>query len=1405
MGVYLGEESSLIPALEENPKGFWERQDVLDLDKKIMNEMGANWYRVHDFDVNHLDNEKRESFKVEIRKIISKLNSKQPWAIKEPRLSLLFPLWKSELENVLCLHMARHPLEVAKSLKTRNNFPLAAGIALWEFYVTEEIKHIWNLPKLTVLHNNLMKDPVAVVKKLHNDLARIGVTNIQLPSDEEITDFIDSKLYKEKANSDLENSFLPRSIINLWNDIESGKIWESETPPLCSQASLDVLEIFSKGRLANDYNQIYKDEIESLRKTTANSLLKERIKELSDKQSKLRVNLDSMRKLSFWYETISGALHHTLGSRHWQIGTKLIPIAEDLKKEITETAKTVLHYQTWEGRNWANYISKIDREKLNLNNYKTDSQETIKSSTVIVEGHISEIQNCISNSDFYIDSLRVWLHQIIDCYNKITSSKSWSLGNKIIEKPKKIFNKRALPWQHEVAFYSRTFKDWEIDRFNEPAIIEENIESKRLEQKIFYDLSPDLRPRVSLIVLNKDGEEHLRNLFDSFLAHNSFPDIEFIIVDHGSSDASISIIESYSKRVPLKLLAYKENYSYSHSNNKAAELAQSPYLFFVNNDIIFTDDILQELVFTYEEQENVSLLGTRLFFPDPGDKFKKGLIQHAGVTFSEDHDYDFYRPKNIDGQHIGELPSADTKKLPAVTAATLFCKKDVFLEAGGFSEDYFYGYEDVDLSLRFLKNNKFSAVANHISLIHDESATRNKSESAEKTERSLKNISALKKSFAYELRRAFETDKFKGSNFWNLNTPVIGFAVTESKVEATAGDYFTAYELADHCRREFGWQSKFLAKRDKNNNWYDLEGIDVLITLIDQYDLRQIVNAKSNLIKVAWLRNWFDRWAEQPWFKDYDLCLCSSKKSANFIKSNYDKDARVFRIATNSRRFQESKSKRELDCVFTGSYWKAKREIEDAFNPGVDGPSFEIYGHGWGDHPKLSKYHKGFLAYEKLPEIYQKSKIVLDDANHVTKDWASINSRVFDAIASGCLVITNGKEGVNEIFSDLLPTYSSPLELEKTVQHYLKSDNEREKVVKKLKEIVLENHTYSNRAHELQDLLVNFSSSKYRIAIKVPVPRIEEAESWGDYHFATALKQEFDKLGHSVRIDVLADWDHPKSMSDQIVIVLRGLSKYTPKPEHINLMWNISHPDKVSLKEYDEYDHVFIASKPWAENLKNKITTPLSTLIQCTNEKYFFPDQDAEIPSHDVLFVGNSRKEFRQIVKDSISSKLPISVYGTRWEGIIDESYVCAQNIPNRKLRKYYSNAKIVLNDHWASMSANGFISNRIFDVAATGSCLISDRIDAAKEVFGDALCTYDGAKDLKEKVEFFLANEKARLAQGERLQNIVNENHTFRARVSEMLEVIDKLDAKRRFPEIKVDSKQISPTIDNLTKVVNL
>ena len=58
----------------------------------------------------------------------------------------------------------------------------------------------------------------------------------------------------------------------------------------------------------------------------------------------------------------------------------------------------------------------------------------------------------------------------------------------------------------------------------------------------------------------------------------------------------------------------------------------------------------------------------------------------------------------------------------------------------------------------------------------------------------------------------------------------------------------------------------------------------------------------------------------------------------------------------------------------------------------------------------------GNFSYDHLPALYRRATVIIDDANHVTEPWGSVNTRVFDGLASGAFVVSNGGLGLLGVF-----------------------------------------------------------------------------------------------------------------------------------------------------------------------------------------------------------------------------------------------------------------------------------------------------------------------------------------------------------------------------------------------------
>ena len=203
----------------------------------------------------------------------------------------------------------------------------------------------------------------------------------------------------------------------------------------------------------------------------------------------------------------------------------------------------------------------------------------------------------------------------------------------------------------------------------------------------------------------------------------------------------------------------------------------------------------------------------------------------------------------------------------------------------------------------------------------------------------------------------------------------------------------------------------------------------------------------------------------------------------------------------------------------------------------------------------------------------------------------------------------------------------------------------------------------------------------------------------------------------------------------------------------------------MSDDEIAGYDHVFVASEPFAARLRATHGERVSALLQCTDPRRFATGRPTLPEGFDVLFVGNSRNIFRSSVRNAIEAGLPLAVFGTRWAQFIDQSYIQGENIPNQDLAGYYASARVVLNDHWDDMRELGFMSNRLFDVAACGVPLVSDAIEGLHDLFGDAVHAYDDLSSFKAAVKRALAEPPETRAARLELAEQVRRLHSFDVR----------------------------------------
>ncbi len=133
-GLDMG-EGPLFTTDSANPRGLFERRDVVAFNDRWLSDLGGSWW-APPFITEHtwrtLDAHRLETD----REAIDLFRGTDPdWFVKDPRLSLLTPLWdRLCLQRLPIVVGLRRPRAVAMSLHVRNGTTLRKGLALWVAY-----------------------------------------------------------------------------------------------------------------------------------------------------------------------------------------------------------------------------------------------------------------------------------------------------------------------------------------------------------------------------------------------------------------------------------------------------------------------------------------------------------------------------------------------------------------------------------------------------------------------------------------------------------------------------------------------------------------------------------------------------------------------------------------------------------------------------------------------------------------------------------------------------------------------------------------------------------------------------------------------------------------------------------------------------------------------------------------------------------------------------------------------------------------------------------------------------------------------------------------------------------------------------------------------------------------------
>jgi GT2 family glycosyltransferase len=193
--------------------------------------------------------------------------------------------------------------------------------------------------------------------------------------------------------------------------------------------------------------------------------------------------------------------------------------------------------------------------------------------------------------------------------------------------------------------------------------------------------APAIQPKISVIILNFNGQEWLGRCFESLEAQTIFAEIEVILTDNNSADGSDRFAAAWLERTGKgRVVQNGANLYYCQANNNGADAATGKYLLFLNNDTWLERDCLEKL---YQEVEITTA--------------------DAATPIVLNYDDDSFQNMGGCGLDIfGLVPAQSrvnrTTEIFAACGCSFFISVTMFKKIGGFDGELLIYADETDLS-----------------------------------------------------------------------------------------------------------------------------------------------------------------------------------------------------------------------------------------------------------------------------------------------------------------------------------------------------------------------------------------------------------------------------------------------------------------------------------------------------------------------------------------------------------------------------------------------------------------------------------------------------------------------------------------------------------------------------------
>ena len=180
--------------------------------------------------------------------------------------------------------------------------------------------------------------------------------------------------------------------------------------------------------------------------------------------------------------------------------------------------------------------------------------------------------------------------------------------------------------------------------------------------------------------------------------HSQLPDVQIIVADNASTDASLLYVETNHPNI--NIIRLDKNYGFAEGYNRALRFVETDYYVLLNSDVEVTEGWLQPMLDLMQQKPDIAACMPKIRSTTDRNSFEYagaagGFIDRYGYTFCRGRL--FHTIEKDTGQYDTEM------EIFWATGACMMIRAKLFHEFGGFDDNFFAHMEEIDLCWR-LKN-----------------------------------------------------------------------------------------------------------------------------------------------------------------------------------------------------------------------------------------------------------------------------------------------------------------------------------------------------------------------------------------------------------------------------------------------------------------------------------------------------------------------------------------------------------------------------------------------------------------------------------------------------------------------------------------------------------------------------